>query len=465
MIKFGVIFRTPPSEVGSEVARRLREEAIAERLVHARAARERIAGGADFGELASELSDDPVTKANAGRLPAGFSHVGWPRDFQDALDGLAVGELSEPLYGRGGWWLVRVNAVEVKPLAEVRDGIEADLIARGPDQDEVGRKRAALAEGLEVEILPSMWARGVPSDELPEDVLAMRINGEPIARKTYALWLLHVRGEAAARHFVEHWVVERQAEQFGIEVGEDEIRSRAVEYVERLVLRDHAGDREAWKAYLARGTRDEEAFLRDLTVRMRIELLCERLLMRERTIGPEDVRAHWEEVYGEDGRTIRVRMILLRVSLPKPESGLSREQLQALVAAESERVRERAAALASRARDGEGFAALARKHSQEPESAARGGTLPGRFRPEQWPEEIARAVQSLEPGDVSDPLDLGTAWVVFQIESVRRAPFDDVRAELLEELAAARPSYGDLAAYRNRLMQQLEIEVLPGMYE
>jgi parvulin-like peptidyl-prolyl isomerase len=90
--------------------------------------------------------------------------------------------------------------------------------------------------------------------------------------------------------------------------------------------------------------------------------------------------------------------------------------------------------------------------------------LAGRFRPEGWPEPVAHAVQALEPGELSAPLDLGTAWVVFQVLSSKAVAFDVVREDLEQGLREARPSFAELAAYRNSLMQQLEIEVLPGMY-
>jgi parvulin-like peptidyl-prolyl isomerase len=464
MIKFGVVQRTPPAGTPVEEARALRQATIEARRTDALAARERLLAGEDFGELAAELSDDSETGASRGRLPAVFSHWGWPDAFLDGLEALEIGELSPPLWGRGGWWLVLVHGVEITRLADVRAGIEAELVARGPEQDEIGRRRATLSEGLVVQVLPSMFSTEVHGDELPGEVVALSIDGQEVARKEYATWLLAVRGEASAHHFVEHWVVEREAARRGMAIDESEVRQRTQEYIERVILESHGGSREAWLAHIALSRGDEGTYFRDRMVRMRIELLTERLYLADRRVTPEMVRRRWEEVYGEGGRSIEARMILLRVGLPAPEPGLAREELQARIAAESARTRELAVDLVGRLRDGEDFATLARRHSQEPGSAARGGQLDGRFRPETWPEPVARAVQALAPGELSEPLDLGTAWVVFQVLSVMDVAFEDVSADLEQSLREARPSFAELAAYRNGLMQHLEIEVLPGMY-
>ena len=71
--------------------------------------RERILAGADFGELARANSDDKVSAAEGGSL-------GWvsPGDlvprFEEVMDSLKPGEISEPFRTNFGWHIVQVMA-------------------------------------------------------------------------------------------------------------------------------------------------------------------------------------------------------------------------------------------------------------------------------------------------------------------------------------------------------------------
>ena len=89
----------------------------------------RLAAGEEFGELASEYSDDPGSAANAGDL--GFIQKGqMVGPFEEVAYALEVDVVSEPVRTRFGLHLVKVseiNASEVPPLEEVREGILADL--------------------------------------------------------------------------------------------------------------------------------------------------------------------------------------------------------------------------------------------------------------------------------------------------------------------------------------------------
>jgi parvulin-like peptidyl-prolyl isomerase len=462
LMKFQCVFLSPEGEQKKE-RDVYREAEIQTQLERAQAARERLLAGADFGTLAAQLSDDPTTRDHRGELPAGFSHFGWPKNFLDALDELAPGQISEPVYARGGWWLVRVEKVAVTPLEDVRAPLVQELLVRGPDQLEVGQYRAGLEAAMTVKVLPSLFEERRVSDETPESVPALEIDGETVSRSTYALWLLRMRGEASARHFAEHWVVKREAQSLGISVTEEEVRARAEDYIRMMIQYEHKGSRDAWRAQLARGGREEDSFLRDLMVRMRIEALTEKLMRRERVITPERVRARWTEIYGTDGRLVQARLLLLRVPLPPEEPPLNREELDRKLAELSAGVRQRMEDLARRVKEGEDFATLARKYSEEPSSAAEGGLLPDRFRPERWPKDVSDAVQALQPGEATPALDLKSAWAIFQVVSAKQVRFEDVEKDLREQLEREPIAPSDLAVYRNVLLKRTKVEVLPAM--
>ncbi|HEX2051653.1 MAG TPA: peptidylprolyl isomerase [Actinomycetota bacterium] len=83
------------------------------------------------------------------------------------------------------------------------------------------------------------------------------------------------------------------------------------------------------------------------------------------------------------------------------------------------------------------FAKLAEKHSTDPGSARRGGNL-GTFRPGQFVAEFENAAAQLEPGEISDPVRSEFGWHVIRVLGRETDAFEDVRAQLSEDLAGAR---------------------------
>ena len=68
----------------------------------------RIEGGDDFAELARSHSDDAATAAKGGEL--GWLNPGdFPSDFEQQLDRLAPGDVSDPFQTQMGWHLVQVT--------------------------------------------------------------------------------------------------------------------------------------------------------------------------------------------------------------------------------------------------------------------------------------------------------------------------------------------------------------------
>ena len=97
---------------------------------------------------------------------------------------------------------------------------------------------------------------------------------------------------------------------------------------------------------------------------------------------------------------------------------------------------EEAQALAQQLEDGADFGHLAREHSRDPGSAEDGGSL-GWFQGGQMVAPFEEAVRSLDPGEVSDPVETQFGWHLIQLEDRRSAdapPIEAVREELTAEL-------------------------------
>ncbi len=121
-------------------------------------------------------------------------------------------------------------------------------------------------------------------------------------------------------------------------------------------------------------------------------------------------------------------------------------------ASEEERKKQRALAEDIRGQLAESpgrFAALAKKHSQDPGSAERGGDL-GFVQRGFMVKEFEDAVFSMKPGEISQPVLTQYGFHIIrldEIKPVKTTPFEQVRADLLDEArkAQVQRAYGEAA--------------------
>jgi parvulin-like peptidyl-prolyl isomerase len=449
-------------EAQAESTRRAREAQLAK----AELVRSRLLAGEDFGQLASMFCDDRDLRESGGRPSKPFRRgQGWPSALIDRLLELREGELSEPLYGRGGWWLVKLEKAVETPFESVRDQLEAELLLKGPEQDEIGRVWSALTEDVYYELHEELF--GAESSLEGGEAIGITVDGEPIPRRVFAAWLLWIRGEYQATHFAQDWLVMRRAAEAGIEVSEEAARARAESFIEWLLTNDprYRGKREAWVAALSLRGQTVDDFMRERIFRARLDLLAQELILRERVVTEEELRAEFERQFGSEGRWLEARVIRVDVEPPDVSEIGTPEELEAAMAAAVDSARSKAAGLVGRLRAGEDFATLAREHSDEPVTAAAGGRLEGRFRSDAWPPEIAAGVRALKLGEISAPLYDGRSFLIFELLEERQVDYQNAREELRAELAERQPTPGDIAAYRNVLTKNAAVEVLPGMWD
>jgi peptidyl-prolyl cis-trans isomerase D len=138
-----------------------------------------------------------------------------------------------------------------------------------------------------------------------------------------------------------------------------------------------------------------------------------------------DVDAEYERQkprYTALEKQVRARHILIKV-----DSGADEETKQA--------ARARSEALLKRARAGEDFAELARKHSQDEGSAKKGGDLG--FNPKgRMVTPFDDAQFALEPGQISDVVESTFGFHVIKVEQVREGdvPLDEAKREIADKM-------------------------------
>ena len=132
----------------------------------AAAIRARVDAGEDFAALATELSDDPGTRAQGGDL-------GWiARDqlagpFEDALFALSAGEVAGPVQTDFGYHVIKLDEVRAgaaPTLAEVRDELAAEYQTREAEDlfYEQANRLEELAFDAYDELASVATALGVP---------------------------------------------------------------------------------------------------------------------------------------------------------------------------------------------------------------------------------------------------------------------------------------------------------------
>jgi peptidyl-prolyl cis-trans isomerase C len=108
----------------------------------ARETRAKIATGADMGQLARELSDDPSAQRNLGKIDW-FARGQMDPAFSDVAFTLKAGELSQPVLSQFGWHVIRLDdrrPATTPTFEQVRDAIMADIRKRYVDE----KREAAL---------------------------------------------------------------------------------------------------------------------------------------------------------------------------------------------------------------------------------------------------------------------------------------------------------------------------------
>jgi peptidyl-prolyl cis-trans isomerase D len=132
-------------------------------------ARKQIEGGADFAEVAKQVSEDASNKDKGGDL--GFFGPGkMVKPFEEAAFAMKPGELSQPVRTRFGFHLIRVDEVKEaseKTLDEVRPLLGKEIVAA--DRAKIAAKAAAEKALADARASGKTLAEVFPKPEEPKD--------------------------------------------------------------------------------------------------------------------------------------------------------------------------------------------------------------------------------------------------------------------------------------------------------
>jgi parvulin-like peptidyl-prolyl isomerase len=139
----------------------------------------------------------------------------------------------------------------------------------------------------------------------------------------------------------------------------------------------------------------------------------------------------------------KIKIIKLGFKEPLPAGGSKDDVARAAaIAVQNEHAPNRtedaaktlAADIIKQARTGADFAELAKKHSDDEESKAKGGDYGMVSLSSTYPDEMKKAVFALQPGQVSDPVRQPNALYIIRLEDRQAPPIDKVRTAIIDEI-------------------------------
>jgi len=252
--------------------------------------------------------------------------------------------------------------------------------------------------------------------ELAPEIVAV-VNGEKITRAELADELIGILGEEALENLIRRKLVEQEARKFGITLTREELEKGLEAEVKRgiedyMKARGLKTMREFERYVRERGgslDAAREQFRRRLRPGVRALLLTNKILRSQIVVTPEEVKAEYQKRYGV---TIQAKQIVLS----------SRQEAEEIL---------------EKLKAGADFALLARDHSIDVATRAKGG----RMRPLSADSELGKAIADLERGELSDVIKTKYGYHILKVVSKTKpksADFAKVAEQIREDIIKKR---------------------------
>lgn len=170
-------FRLPEEVSASHILFTADKRSSDEARALAEKTRARLVAGADFAEVAREVSDDPSAAANGGALGWFVKERMDPAFSATAFSLKTVGELSQPVQSRFGWHIIRLDghkASVIQPFEEIAPRLLEDMRAKA-----VAQARDAVMNPIRSD--PKKQLNEAALDKLVEEARGRRVAAPPAA--------------------------------------------------------------------------------------------------------------------------------------------------------------------------------------------------------------------------------------------------------------------------------------------
>lgn len=306
--------------------------------------------------------------------------------------------------------------------------IEVETIAMQKWVERLGTRsvRTALVALAAVLVIGGAWTLWAQD----EGEIVARVNGEAISKAELYDMMYQYVGPRVLDELILIRLVEQEAAAQGVTVPGEEIDAE-VEAIAQQV-----GGTQQLELILSQ----QGAGLEQLRDEIRRTLLIRALLEPQIEVTDEEVRAFFEENADLFAQREMVRARHILVSTKEQAEELRRQLL-----------------------DGADFATLAREHSSDAGSAARGGDL-GWFGRGVMVAPFEEAAFSLKVGEISEPVQSSFGYHLIKVEEraeAKPAEFNDQVAATIRELLAEEKMQQQLGTWLQSLRLQADVEILP----
>lgn len=246
-----------------------------------------------------------------------------------------------------------------------------------------------------------------------ERQLRQRYSGRELARRLDEMY------QTVLRSAIERALILEEFAQ-----RETEIPRQLVDEQTRAIINEEfGGNREIFLRQLAEEGLSLEDWRQQMRDRLAVMMLRTESIGTQMVVSPRQIRERYEARQDEYQVPASARVAIITLEVAN-EAALPAQ-------------RELAESLRDRLLEGEAFAELAREHSTDTR-AAEGGDRGWIDQPQRaFREEIASALTSLAPGEVSDVVETPEALYLVQVmdrREQRNIPFEEVRDTLRREL-------------------------------
>jgi hypothetical protein len=247
-------------------------------------------------------------------------------------------------------------------------------------------------------------AKPAPAEVKPDEVV-LWIGSEPITRERFEALLKAVPPQFAQS--ASQMGKKQFASQYGMLIGL--ARTAEKEKMDQTPL-----------------FKDQLDFMR---LQFMAQMAFQQISQRNQVVTDDQVKMYYEAHQGEYQQA-SVRGIYVGLNPPKGKDG----------SIPKGRTEEEAKALAQKLHDkvvaGADFAAVAKESSEDDNTAAKGGDL-GTVRRGQLPPNIEKAVFSLKPKEVSQPVAEATGFYIFELEDLRSTTLPEATPQIRQKLTEA----------------------------
>jgi PPIC-type peptidyl-prolyl cis-trans isomerase-like protein len=282
------------------------------------------------------------------------------------------------------------------------------------------------------------------------------IDGFPIKRVDYGLWLQKHRGDQYVQQYVTGWLVRKAAEAAGAAVTPAEVDRALERKVEERTIAAYRGNRERFiEMELNQFGKTMEQFREEQLWDIETDLLIARILKKRRLTTDADVEKEFRRLYGASGRELHLRAILLELDVPTLTTHKPVQEVQAQTAKAIEDGRRKGVQIVKRIQSGEiDFASAALAYSDDASSKGKGGDV-GRYvqTPPEFGDEFDAALQRAKPGQVIGPIRIQAGYIVAEIGKEALHDLAAERDKIRAQLAEREPTLEEVQVFLRDLIQ------------